>query len=910
MPGPFMNDEQSIFLTALEQATPAQRSAYLDQACGGDAVLRRRIEALLNQHEHAGSFLENPAQDLAETDQFSADTSAKQPGDHASQASRFQQDATSLNFLTITDQPGCLGTLGPYVVRSVLGRGGMGIVLEAEDPKLRRLVAMKVLTPELAEQAAAKKRFLREARAAAAVISPWVVTVHAVEEQPTPYLVMELVNGRTLRQKIDTQGMLETKEVLRIGAQIAHGLAAAHAQGLIHRDVKPENILLENGVERVKITDFGLARPEDDTSITRAGEIAGTPQFMSPEQARGEMLDSRSDLFSMGCVLYAMCTGGSPFRGDNPLSVLRRVVEDTCEPIRGINPDIPAWLCQIIDKLLAKNPADRYPTAAEVAALLEERLAELQQPAPSLGVQATRIRSPRTWAAIAAAGALLLAIVLGLGNSRNTDPAGGSTSDHSGQPQQLLTDEAPQRPAVQAVAFDGINRGLYFGGDVAGVTLPKLELDERGPFTVELRTACFAAPQAPCRLLVLGGLKLQIGKAPEGTRWVVIVHDPNVEPAWKVASYLFSDWPSGSETPGWTHLALVRNGGLLRLFVNGCLIVQEPYAGDFDLQSLRQIGESGFDGMIDEVRISSTARYERDFVPPPLHQRFKPDKHTVALYHFDQPQGDVAQDASGNGFHGTIVGSERIETAVALRKAGIDASPAPELPPTLSSDEGNGPNLALQFDANPAGVSLGRLLMDEQPPYTIELQVTCLSPQDEQVFLLFLGCLQLKITATPIGTAWHALVRDINSSPPRSGVITELSHPWDAGENMPGPTHLALVREKNLLRLFVNGRLVAHKLYSDPIELHSFRTIGYRNFDATIDEVRISNTARYTEDFTPPSPTDRFRPDQHTVALYHFDEGSGRFALDASGNGFHGVISGGKWIPVENLLERDRQAPP
>ncbi len=162
--------------------------------------------------------------------------------------------------------------------------------------------------------------------------------------------------------------------------QAASGLAAAHAQGLVHRDIKPSNILLENGVERVKITDFGLARSADDASLTQSGVVFGTPQYMSPEQARGEPVDHRADLFSLGCVLYAMGTGRSPFRAETSLAVLRRVCEDRPRPLRDLNPDVPDWLENIVMKLLAKEPADRFRSAVEVAGLLERCLAHLQQP--------------------------------------------------------------------------------------------------------------------------------------------------------------------------------------------------------------------------------------------------------------------------------------------------------------------------------------------------------------------------------------------------------------------------------------------------------------------------------------------------------------------------------------------------
>ena len=151
-------------------------------------------------------------------------------------------------------------------------------------------------------------------------------------------------------------------------------------QGLMHRDIKPANILLENGVERVKITDFGLARAVDDLSVTRTGEVAGTPQYMAPEQIHGDRVDQRADLFSLGSVLYCMCIGRPPFRGETVISVIRRVCDETPRPIREVNPDIPVWLCEIIDKLLQKKPEDRYQTAREVSELLGEHLAHLQHP--------------------------------------------------------------------------------------------------------------------------------------------------------------------------------------------------------------------------------------------------------------------------------------------------------------------------------------------------------------------------------------------------------------------------------------------------------------------------------------------------------------------------------------------------
>jgi serine/threonine protein kinase len=291
----------------------------------------------------------------------------------------------SLAFLTPSAQPGSLGRIGHYEVLGVIGRGAMGAVLKAQDEKLQRLVALKVMSAALRGDPAARKRFVREARLAAAVTHDHIVAIYAVEEEgPVPYLVMPLIAGHSLQEEIDTRGPLPTAEVVRIGMQIAEGLEAAHRHELIHRDIKPANILLEDGSGRVKITDFGLARAGDDASITQSGQILGTPMYMSPEQAEGKKIDPRSDLFSLGSVLYTLCTGRPPFRAKSTVAVLRRVCDSEPRLVREINPDVPGWLEKVILKLLEKHPADRYQTAGKVAAVLRDHLTEgsqLSQPA-------------------------------------------------------------------------------------------------------------------------------------------------------------------------------------------------------------------------------------------------------------------------------------------------------------------------------------------------------------------------------------------------------------------------------------------------------------------------------------------------------------------------------------------------
>ena len=220
--------------------------------------------------------------------------------------------------------PDEIGYLGSYRILKVLGMGGMGVVFQAQDPTLGRIVALKGMLPSVAAKAANRERFLREARATAGLRHDHIVVVHTVgEDRGFPYLVMEFLEGESLEDRLTRERRLPLDEILRIGLEIASGLAAAHAAGLVHRDVKPANIWLQCPAGRVKILDFGLARATaDDTRLTLSGIILGTPAYMAPEQARGHAVDSRTDLFSLGTVLYRLCAGELPFKGDNTLAIL------------------------------------------------------------------------------------------------------------------------------------------------------------------------------------------------------------------------------------------------------------------------------------------------------------------------------------------------------------------------------------------------------------------------------------------------------------------------------------------------------------------------------------------------------------------------------------------------------------
>jgi serine/threonine protein kinase len=261
--------------------------------------------------------------------------------------------------------------LGPFRLLKPLGSGGMGIVYLAEDTKLGRRAAVKIMKPEAASDVNAKERFLREAQATAVVRNDHVVTVYQVgEDDGVPYIAMELLKGKSLETFLETEPKPSIGSVARLGREIAEGLAAAHAKGLVHRDIKPANIWLEAPAGRVKLLDFGLARPAvpepGQEKLTQAGYVLGTPAFMSPEQARGKPLDGRTDLFSLGSVLFLLCTGQRPFDGEGVTGVLTALAVDKPKRVDQLNPSVPPALVELIDRLLAKDPKDRFQSALDV----------------------------------------------------------------------------------------------------------------------------------------------------------------------------------------------------------------------------------------------------------------------------------------------------------------------------------------------------------------------------------------------------------------------------------------------------------------------------------------------------------------------------------------------------------------
>lgn len=327
-----------------------------------------------------------------------------------------------LSFLSPPQREGELGRLDRYRILQELGRGGMGCVLLGEHVELQRKVAIKIMLPSFARDAVFRERFLREARAVAKLKHDHIVTIFDVaEHNGVPFIVMEFLEGSSLDDCLEKKNGLSLDQILKVGRQIAEGLQAAHEKGLIHRDIKPANIWLEAQDGRVKILDFGLVREQTDDlkiTLTGAGAVLGTPLYMSPEQAMGEKVDRRTDLFSLGVVLYWLCTGKQPFMRPTQGAVLIAIATEMPTPVRERNPAIPAKLEGLINRLLAKKRDERFASAEEVARELraiEARADSRERPVKAEATRrqdTVRLRNPTRRLLLAAATLALFVSVI------------------------------------------------------------------------------------------------------------------------------------------------------------------------------------------------------------------------------------------------------------------------------------------------------------------------------------------------------------------------------------------------------------------------------------------------------------------------------------------------------------------
>jgi len=677
-------------------------------------------------------------------------------------------------------------TLAGYRLLQKLGEGGMGAVYMAEDIALRRQVALKVMKKEIATSESSKQRFFREARAAARLQHDNVVGIHQIgEEFGIPFLAMPLLKGESLGKRLQREAALPIPTILNLGRDIADGLSAAHEMGLVHRDIKPDNIWVEplpkaRG-ERAKILDFGLVRQasEDDSLVTQQGAVLGTPAYMSPEQACGMEVDHRSDLFSLGGVLYKMATGRRPFNGRNAIEVLSNLATETPPTPASLVPGMLPELSDLIMKLLEKEPKDRPASAQEVAEIFRTlqpegmvvvvrsgdsgapwAIADAESDVNSLPTDNVTLPDSRKLARSATpppkrhsrsgsqtpmplpalpqpkrrfgigfgvlATLLTAGIVAGVllwaksGRVKDspTEPEVASvppppvvevvptpvppppkkvvtfSGPEIGPPPRLVVIVEPEIPLpyprevkpVQVVIEPPkkkdppidivvipkkkdppkdvvvdkskvVGNALQFGQGSA-VLVPSLKLDRAGPFTFE----AYVTPSDKN----LAGMNAIV--------WI---------PGQTALAIPFSFWsftafPEGA-TAGLavkvpvkeqkrTHVAAVRNDKQILLFLNGKLVGSRDCPNDklAAPKDVLMIGAnpgamkiSSFDGLIDEIRISKRARYSKDFVPQP---RFETDRDTLGLYHFDEGQGDILNDATNNEHHGNIIGAKWVKS--------------------------------------------------------------------------------------------------------------------------------------------------------------------------------------------------------------------------------------------------------
>ena len=327
------------------QEDPKERADFLDRACSGDELLRRQVDSFLVSYEQSGSFIEEPAYEVM---------------------------AESLANDGVEPAPG--STIGPYKVLGPLGAGGMGAVYLAEDVRLGRRIALKVLPANFTKDDERVHRFQQEARAASALNHPNILTIYEIgQSDSTHFIATELIEGETLRQRM-SKAPIAISEALELSTQIASALCAAHEVGIVHRDIKPENVMVRrDGI--VKILDFGLAKLTESRMVvseaatlfqTIQGMVMGTAYYMSPEQARGLPIDGRTDIWSLAVVLYEVIAGRVPFEGPTSTDVIAAILDREPTPLRNLSTELPTELDWILKKALRKDREERYQTAKEL----------------------------------------------------------------------------------------------------------------------------------------------------------------------------------------------------------------------------------------------------------------------------------------------------------------------------------------------------------------------------------------------------------------------------------------------------------------------------------------------------------------------------------------------------------------
>jgi hypothetical protein len=740
-----------------------------------------------------------------------------------------------------------IGRLGGFRLLRLLGEGGMGAVLLAEDMQLQRLVAIKLLRPTLASDPSAAERFLREARAAAAVKHDHVVTIYQVgEADGVPFLAQELLEGETLEQRLGREPVLPVAEVVRIGREIAAGLGAAHDRGLLHRDIKPANIWLESPQGRVKILDFGLARfQEDQVGITTSGMIVGTPAYMSPEQASGQPLDVHSDLFSLGCVLYRMASGRLPFQGRSVLEVLKALATETPPHASQLNRAVPPALDAIIDTLLHKRPNDRLATAAELGTRLAMVLeAGRSSPAPhnrawrlSVGVIAVAL-------GMALVAGMIWFGAHGLGGSQLAQPTAGSVPRAAAVPEGTPLPALESRAQPQTAANTEVRFAKWVGRSNRFEREPNGDWYERDNAN---GIALFREQSCTSGLVELHDAERKIDVRLSATHmYIKTANDKEFRPfrpgQWEVVPEGVSDQPAARwEGAGDVHL-------------------------DCDSQSIWTEYQKG----VPTFGYRETAR-TADYV----------ELHDAGRGLSLRLMASVAQVKSSSQIEFSEARAGGWKIPPVLPSAIAPASPSP-----LPASAGR---FALRFDGVDDGVQIPSLSYDGSP-CTIEF---------------WLRCEEHKLSV-PVSLSGPKYRLSFFHQPNKSGLATG-SDQGGSYATDPNPlpnawVHLAGTFTGAKAEYFINGnRFPENERYnnrSPGIGLYLGWQLDSKQwgYGGKIDELRVSRGIRYDANFKPAA---RFEADEATLALYHFDEGTGEVLVDSSPHKHHGKVVGATWVTSE-----------
>ena len=861
-----------------------------------------------------------------------------------------EEDTEFTDFLAPPQNPDEIGRLGPYRVLKVLGKGGMGVVFRAEDPALQRIVAIKAMLPGLAASGTAKQRFLREARAAASLHDDHVVSIYQVgEDRGAPFLAMEFLEGEPLDVYLQRQAKLPIAEIVRIGRETALGLAAAHKRGLIHRDIKPANLWLEaspgreSGEFRVKILDFGLARAtSENTQLTNSGVVVGTPAFMAPEQAGGKTVDHRCDLFSLGCVLYRLCTGTMAFKGNDTMAILMALATETPTSPQLLNFEVPAELSDLVLQLLAKDPDQRPATARDVADKLEAIGRRLAANAPTAFLPTTDLPPPpqsrkdkagkRSRALLAISFGLLGLLVAGAVYYWQTN--NGTVRLEINDPDiKVVFDK--NGPTISGVDKHDIKltpgefgltveRGdLKFQTDKfilkRGETITlKIEWFKEGKLQVVQGDKVIGAKEL-AKVDVAVGPPVVPGNYAlwfDGDRSFVEIPSLRVAALkeWCVEAKIAEDevpaaGPQGTATvasegqlmslhrgsnhsgfntngmrisgPGTkvTHLAAVRTGDELRFFVNGKRSNQGQLKGP-DALDLAQPFRLGATRLDLKKGLERFFKGTIDEVRVSKVARY--DKDFTPAKRFEPDADTLAlyhfDEGAGDVLKDSS-GNGHHGKIVGAKWVKADGSP---ISPARQDD------FALSFGGKSHVILPSSL---SSAPFTLEAHVIPAEDIKDNGLHPILTTDSYDTDLFRSKSHWSAR---INAGKNRFAAVSE--EPMVPGKKV----HLASVFTGKQIKLFVDGKLKqTTEVTGAPNRTNQAPFfIGYPtdSFPGIIDEVRISKVARYDIDF---APAQRFEPDADTLALYHFDEGAGDVLKDSSGNGHHGKIVGAKWVKAD-----------